>query len=162
MAPSSNDSPHYIAKVFLDEPENIRLSPQLHHERRIALQSLLDDNHFEPTGGFQGPYILHLSVTNGQLVFTVHDDEDAWLTSFGLPIATFHSIIKDYFAICDSYLKTIKTLPPSRIEAIDMGRRGVHDEGAALLRDVLAEKVRMDQDTARRLFTLVCVLHIRV
>jgi uncharacterized protein (UPF0262 family) len=151
-----------ISKVFLDEAENVRLSPQLQHERRLALMNIVDDNHFEPLGGFEGPYILRLSVKRARLVFTIDDEEENFLTSFGLPIAAFHKILKDYFAICDSYLKAIKALPPSRIEAIDMGRRAVHNEGAELLEEMLSRHVRMSQDTARRLFTLVCVLHIRV
>ena len=150
-----------IAKVILEEPSNIRLSPQVEHERRSALFDLLDENHFAPVGDFDGPFILRLAVEGERLVFDVRDEDDRPLTRFGLPTRAMRRIVKDYFLVCDSYFKAIRELSPARIEAIDMGRRGLHNEGADLLRQRLADKVALDTNTARRLFTLVCVLHIR-
>jgi uncharacterized protein (UPF0262 family) len=150
-----------IARVVLDEARNIRLSPQLENERRQALFDLLEDNRFALIGFRHGPYGLALTCDGDRLAFTVTDQEEQPITRFTLPLASMRRVVKDYFLICDSYLSAIKTLPPSRIEAIDMGRRGVHDEGAELLRECLATYVSMDKNTARRLFTLIVVLHIR-
>lgn len=153
--------PQRIAKVYLEEPARVRLSPQVEHERRAALFDLIEDNHFAPVGGFTGPYVVYLRLRDDRLVFDVRDSADRQLTRFALPLRAFRRIIKDYFLVCDSYFKSIKNAPPHRIEAIDMGRRGLHNEGAELLRTRLADKVHIDEDTARRLFTLLCVLHIR-
>lgn len=150
-----------IARVVLDEPTRIRLSPQVEHERRAALYALLEENEFVLVGGHRGPYHLHLRVEGSRLAFDVRDTADRPLTRFILPLQELRRIVKDYFLVCDSYYKSIRTASPSRIESIDMGRRGLHNEGAELLRDGLRDKVSMDGDTARRLFTLVCVLHIR-
>ncbi len=150
-----------IARVMLDEPARVRLSPQVEHERRTALFALLEENQFVPVGDFPGPYHLHLTLDGARLVFDVRDAQDQPLTRFNLPLQELRRIVKDYFLVCDSYYKSIRTASPSRIEAIDMGRRGLHNEGAELLRERLRDKVEMDTDTARRLFTLICVLHIR-
>ena len=147
--------------MVLAGQNRIRLSPTVEHERKAALYDLLQDNKFALKGAFQGPYILHLGNDGERLCFRVCDAIDLQLTRFSLPLATFRSIIKQYFTVCDSYFNAISTLTPSRIEAIDMGRRGLHNEGAELLREWLADKVEMDKNTARRLFTLMCVLHIR-
>ena len=122
---------------------------------------MIENNHFAPLGGFKGPYILHLGVDGERLTFRVCNEEDCLLTCFTLPLGMFRNIIKDYFLVCDSYFKSIKNASPSRIEAIDMGRRALHNEGAELLRSRLSDRVEIDTGTARRLFTLVCVLHIR-
>lgn len=150
-----------IIKVLLEEQNRIRLSPAVEHERRVALYDLLEENRFALKGPFHGPYVLRLANDGERLTFTVCDEIDLQLTRFSLPLATLRSTIKGYFTICESYFNAIRTLTPSRIEAIDMGRRSLHDEGAELLRERLADKVDMDKNTARRLFTLVCVLHIR-
>jgi uncharacterized protein (UPF0262 family) len=150
-----------IKKILLEEQNRIRLSPQVEHERKAALFDLIDENYFAPAGGLRGPYILHLGTDGERLTFRVCDEEDHFLTRFVLPLGIFRSIVKDYFLVCDNYFKSIKTASPSRIEAIDMGRRALHNQGAELLRAKLADKVDIDLDTARRLFTLVCVLHIR-
>jgi uncharacterized protein (UPF0262 family) len=150
-----------IVKIFLEEQNRIRLSPAVDHERRVALFDLLEENKFALKGPFHGPYILRLINDGERLTFTVCDELDLQLTRFSLPLAALRSTIKDYFLICENYFNAIRTLTPSRIEAIDMGRRGVHNEGAELLRERLADKVEMDKNTARRLFTLICVLHIR-
>lgn len=122
---------------------------------------MIEDNHFAPLGQFTGPYILHVGVDGERLTFRVCDENDRLLTRFVLPLRIFRNIVKDYFLVCDSYFKSIKNASPSRIEAIDMGRRALHNEGAELLRSRLSDRVEIDTNTARRLFTLVCVLHIR-
>ncbi|MCG8509381.1 MAG: UPF0262 family protein [Rhodospirillales bacterium] len=150
-----------IADIVLDDDRRIRLSARVAHERRVAIHDLLEDNRFDPIGGFEGPFVLHLSLESGRLIFNVHDKGDEPIVSFSVSLGDFRSLIKDYFTVCESYFDAIKTLAPSQIEAIDMGRRGLHNEGSRLLQDRLADKVTIDLDTARRLFTLLCVLHIR-
>ena len=151
-----------IVRIVIDEPERIRLSATIEQERRSALFDLIEDNNFLLGNGKSGPYVVHLSVEYGRaLRFRVQDQSGTELDSFTLSLSSLHRIIKDYFLICESYVNAIRNLAPSRIEAIDMGRRGLHNEGAELLRERLADKVTMDKDTARRLFTLICVMHIR-
>lgn len=150
-----------IVRIVLEESAHVRLSPAVEHERRAALYDLIEDNHFSLSGPFNGPYVLHLANDGERLNFVVCDDLDLQLTRFSLSLAIMRSVIKEYFLVCESYFSAIKTMTPSRIEAIDMGRRGLHNEGAELLRERLADRVKMDKDTSRRLFTLVCVLHIR-
>ena len=150
-----------IIKLLLEDPAGIRLSPTVEHERRVALYDLLEDNVFAVKGPFHGPYVVHLAGDGERLTFRVCDQLDLQLTRFSVLLGSLRSVIKDYFLICESYFNAIKTLTPSRIEAIDMGRRGLHNEGAERLRENLAPKVDIDKDTARRLFTLICVLHIR-
>lgn len=150
-----------IVNVFLDEHSVIRRSPQVEHERKVAIYDLLEDNRFAPAGDLTGPYTLHLGIEENRLVFDVRDGDDEALTRFTLPLSPFRSIVRDYFMVCESYFKAIKTASPSQIEAIDMGRRGLHNEGSDILRERLASKVDVDRRTARRLFTLICVLHIR-
>lgn len=150
-----------IVNIFLDERSVVRRSPQVEHERKVAIFDLLEENRFAPIGDFSGPYNLHLSIEDNRLVFDVRDSEDNGLTKFTLPTSSFRSIVKDYFMICESYYAAIKKSSPSQIEAIDMGRRGLHNEGADILRERLQGKIDIDVGTARRLFTLICVLHIR-
>ncbi len=154
-----------LIDVVLDERTIVRRSANIEHERKVAVFDLLEENHFAPEGDLKvaskGPYILHLSIEEDRLVFDIHDEADATLTTFSLPTNAFRKLIREYFTVCESYFEAIKTASPSRIEAIDMGRRGLHDDGSVLLRERLAGKVDVDFDTARRLFTLVCVLHIR-
>lgn len=154
------DSQH-IAHIQLDEQSVVRHSPQVDHERKVAIFDLLEDNCFDPADAEPGPYSVLLSITDNRLNFDVRSIADKKLIQFGLPVGSFRRIVKDYFMICDSYYEAIKTATPSQIEAIDMGRRGLHNEGGELLKDHLSEKVMLDTNTARRLFTLVCVLHIR-
>lgn len=150
-----------IVNIFLDERSVVRRSPQVEHERKVAIFDLLEENHFAPIGDFSGPYNLHLGIEDNRLVFDVRDSEDRNLTKFTLPVSSFRSIVKDYFMVCESYFAAIKKSSPSQIEAIDMGRRGLHNEGAQILRDRLEGKIDIDVGTSRRLFTLICVLHIR-
>ncbi|MEQ8195446.1 MAG: UPF0262 family protein [Rhodospirillales bacterium] len=150
-----------ITNVFLDERSVVRRSPQVEHERKAAIYDLIEDNNFSPAGHFDGPFNLHLRIEENRLVFTVCDTQDREMTSFSLSLNTFRSLIREYFMVCESYYQAIKTSSPSKIEAIDMGRRALHNEGANLLRSRLQDKAEIDEQTSRRLFTLVCVLHIR-
>lgn len=155
-----SDTQHII-NIQLDETSVVRLSAQVDHERKVAIFDLLEANHFDPVDLPSGPYSLILGIEDNRLVFDVRSVNDSKLGDFNLPIGTFRRIVKDYFMICDSYFEAIKKSSPSQIEAIDMGRRGLHNEGATILKEKLAGKVDIDENTARRLFTLVCVLHIR-
>ena len=129
-------------------------------ERACAsIYDLLEDNSFAPVDNDSGPYALHLSIQESRLVFDVRREDGTPLTAHLLSLTPFRRIVKDYFLICDSYYKAIRTSTPSQIEAIDMGRRGLHNEGSELLMERLKEKIEIDFDTARRLFTLICVLH---
>jgi uncharacterized protein (UPF0262 family) len=150
-----------ISQLTLDERSIIRRSPQIEHERRVAIYDLVEANTFELIGGPPGPYHVHLGVEEGRLVFDVRDEADAPLCDVHVSLTDLRTIVRDYFLVCESYVNAIKTATASRIEAIDMGRRGLHNEGAEKLHDLLQERVRIDEDTARRLFTLICILHIR-
>ncbi len=151
----------HLVSVHLDEKTVVRRKPEVEHERAVAIYDLLEQNHFAPTGDFRGPYNLHLSISENRLQFDVRDTDDRPLVKVPLPLNSFKSIVRDYFMVCESYYNAIKTASPSQIEAIDMGRRGLHNEGSDLLMERLAGRIEVDRDTARRLFTLICVLHIR-
>ena len=155
------DASRRIANITLDEKSVVRRNPDVEHERAVAIYDLLDDNHFAPDGVDPGPYNLHLAIEESRLLFDIRDETDQPLERVLLPLAPFRRIVKDYFPICDSYFEAIKCASPSRIEAIDMGRRGLHNEGSELLLKRLDGKIETDFDTARRLFTLSCVLHLR-
>ena len=150
-----------IVNIFLDEKSLVRRAAHVEHERKVAVYDLLEDNHFAPVGDDRGPYTLHLLIEDNRLVFDIRTEGGDKLDRFTLPLNSFRKIVKDYFIVCESYFEAIKTAPPSRIEALDMGRRGLHNEGSDILRDRLEGKVDIDKRTARRLFTLICVLHIR-
>lgn len=152
----------HLTRVVLDEKSVLRRKPEVEQERAIAIQDLLDENYFLPLcKGAREPFGLILSLDGDRLVFDIRDDDDTPLLTVPLPLLSFRRLIKDYFIICESYFAAIKTASPAKIEAIDMGRRGLHNEGATLLQDLLSESVEVDLNTARRLFTLVCVLHLR-
>jgi uncharacterized protein (UPF0262 family) len=153
------DTDQRIAKITLDERSVVRRNADIEHERAVAIYDLLEDNAFAPRDHEGGPYALHLSIQEGRLVFDVRREDGTPLTAHLLSLTPFRRIVKDYFLICDSYYKAIRTSTPSQIEAIDMGRRGLHNEGSELLMERLKEKIEIDFDTARRLFTLICVLH---
>ena len=150
-----------LVAVTLDDASIGRAPPDVEHERAVAIYDLLEENVFCPAGGHKGPFRLALSLVDRRLVLDIRSDSDEPLVTHVLSLTPFRRIVKDYFLICESYYAAIKTGSPSRIEAIDMGRRGVHNEGSRLLQERLKGKVEMDFDTARRLFTLVCVLHWR-
>jgi len=161
MDRSDDRSNFRIAELVLDEKTVVRRSPDVEHERKVAIFDLLEENNFAPVGSPGGPYVLHLAIEESRLVFDVKLNGGEPHGRIMLSLTPFRKIIKDYFLICESYYDAIKTAAPAQIEAIDMGRRGLHNEGSQLLKDRLSGKVEMDFDTARRLFTLICVLHIK-
>jgi len=148
-----------LVKITLDEGSIGRSSQDIEHERAVAIYDLIEDNSFAPADHDVGPYALHLSITENRLVFDIRQQDGTPLMAHLLSLTPFRKIVKDYFMICDSYYKAIRTASPTQIEAIDMGRRGLHNEGSELLKERLKEKIDVDFDTARRLFTLICVLH---
>ena len=148
--------------VAIDLDETIgRATTDVEHERAVAIFDLIEENCFEPVGAEGQHYQLKLRLADKRLVFDIRLEDGAPLATHILSLTPFRRIIRDYFLICDSYYAAIRSATPSQIEAIDMGRRGVHNDGSQLLRERLAGKVSIDQDTARRLFTLICVLHWR-
>ncbi len=155
------DQARKLIAVELDDALVVRRSPEVEHERRVAIYDILEDNDFALVEGGSGPYLLSLGVEENRVTFDVRGESDARLARFRLPLTPFRGVIRDYFTICESYYEAIKSATPSRIEAIDVGRRSLHDEGAELLRQRLAARVEVDADTARRLFTLICVLHVK-
>ena len=158
---ATGDDGQRIVNISLDERTVVRRSPEVEHERQVAIFDLLEENTFRPVGDFEGPYNLHLSIAENRLVLDIRTDQDGELTAVNLPLLPFRRIVRDYFTVCESYFEAIKTATPAKIEAIDMGRRGLHNDGSEVLRERLAGRVEVDFDTARRLFTLICVLHIR-
>jgi uncharacterized protein (UPF0262 family) len=161
------DASSRLLQVVLDGEALTRLSPILEADRAQAVADLEAENRFTlcPQGDRTpppGPYILHLSVQEGRLVFDVRNQADAPITALGLALGPFRGLIKDYQMLVDSHMMAVEEGRADRIQAIDMGRRGLHNEGAALLQTRLANKAVIDQETARRLFTLVCVLHTRI
>jgi uncharacterized protein (UPF0262 family) len=150
-----------IAKITLDERSVVRRNADIEHERAVAIFDLLEENSFAPAGEAPGPFHLHLGIEENRLVLDIRSTAEKPIDRVLMPLGPFRGLIKDYFLICESYFKAIRTASPSRIEAIDMGRRALHNEGSELLRERLAERVMVDLNTARRLFTLVCVLHLR-
>jgi len=163
VADTGGSSDARIVEVTLDERSVVRWSAEVEHERNVAIYDLLEDNHFAPRdddGG--GPYKLHLSIEENRLVFDISAAADGReVKRIALPLSGFRSLIKDYFTVCGSYYEAIKRASPRQIEALDMGRRSLHNEGSTLLKERLSDKVAIDLNTARRLFTLICVLHIR-
>lgn len=150
-----------LIDISLDERTVVRRSPEVEHERQVAIFDLLEDNHFTPAGDFQGPFSLCLSIEENRLQLEMKDGNSEAIPTVALPLLPFRRIVKSYFQVCESYFQAIKTATPAKIEAIDMGRRGLHNDGSELLRERLEGKIDIDFDTARRLFTLICVLHIR-
>jgi uncharacterized protein (UPF0262 family) len=152
---------HRLIAVTLDENSIGRSGPDVEHERAVAIYDLLESNSFAPEGGQRGPFKLHLSITGNRLMFDVRRANGTPVMAHLFSLSPLRRIVKDYFMICDSYYAAIRTATAERIEALDMGRRALHDEGSELLMERLKRKVRVDFETARRLFTLICVLHWR-
>jgi len=158
MAEPSN---YRLAGVTLEERTTVRRTREIEHEREIALYDLLEANSFHPVGSKGGPYNLVLGVEENRLVFNIKLTNGEQHGKLILSLAPFRRVIKDYFRQCESYFKAIPDQPASAIEVLDMGRRGLHDEGAQILQERLKGKIEVDFDTARRLFTLICVLHLK-
>ncbi|WP_279482781.1 UPF0262 family protein [Aureimonas sp. SK2] len=149
-----------LIAVDLDETVG-RASADIEHERAVAIFDLIEENHFQPEGLEGERFRLKLALADRRLVFDIADEAGRPLTAHHLSLTPFKRVIRDYFLICDSYYEAIRSSTPSQIEAIDMGRRGIHNDGSDLLRERLSGKITLDKDTARRLFTLICVLHRR-
>jgi uncharacterized protein (UPF0262 family) len=155
-----------LCEVTLDETGLAPPTPEIEQERRVAIFDLVEENRFAlpPRDGRappSGPYRLALSIRDRRLVFELESEEGEKAAAFHLSLTPFNQVVKDYFQICESYFDAVKRLPPSQIEAIDMGRRGIHNEGSRILLERLDGKVATDMATARRLFTLICVLHFK-
>jgi uncharacterized protein (UPF0262 family) len=150
-----------LADIRLDEASLSAQNADAAHERRVAIFDLLEANHFDIVDGPDGPYVLTLSVVDQKLVFDVKLLDGTDVRIFVLSLSPFKRVVRDYFLICESYYQAIRQATPTQIEAIDMGRRGLHNEGSRLLETRLEGKVTLDFDTARRLFTLICALHSR-
>jgi len=156
----TDDAEHRIAEIDIDEAAITSANPDIEDERRIAQFDLLEKNHFV-VDAIPGPYRLKLQVQEQRLGFNITSLKDGSERSHQISLTSFRRLIKDYFMICDSYANAIRHATPTQIEAIDMGRRGLHNEGADLLIERLQGKIEIDHDTARRLFTLICALNQR-
>jgi uncharacterized protein (UPF0262 family) len=150
-----------LVSVNLDDTLSRTFSADVDHERKVAIYDLLESNTFKVEGKDTGPYALNLSIDGTRLVFDITDKSGETCAVIGLALSPLRRIVKDYFGICESYYQAIRTASPSQIETIDMARRGLHNEGSEVLKERLEGKITVDSDTARRLFTLVCVLHWR-
>jgi uncharacterized protein (UPF0262 family) len=159
-SPEVADS-HRLKEVVLDGSLAPSSSPDVEHERKVAIYDLIESNSFRLPERDDGPYVLRLSIAEGRLLLDIANAAGAPCIVIGLALSPFRRIIKDYFMICESYYQAIRTSTPSQIETIDMARRSLHNEGSEILIERLNGKVDVDFDTARRLFTLVCVLHWR-
>ena len=148
-----------LVAITLDETSIKRSNANIEQERELAIYDIVDANSFAVCGRDDGPYTLALGIAEDRLVMTIGNDGGGHVVTHMLSLSPLRSIIKDYFIVCDSYYQAIRTMPPSRIQAIDMGRRALHDEGSRLLVERLDGKVVIDHATARRLFTLICALH---
>ena len=155
------DERRRIVNIFLDDKTLGRRNPEIEHDRAVAIFDLLEDNYFAPVNGELGPFILHLSIKENRLGLLVCDEADNKMFNFDLSLSSFRSVIKDYFLICESYYSAIKIASSSKIQAIDMARRGLHNDGSRILVERLKKFIKIDFDTGRQLFTLLCVLHSR-
>lgn len=155
-----------IARISLDEASIVRRGPEVDHERAVAAYDLIESNRFALADGRSGPYHVRIFVEENRLMLDIRSHAEGGdgepMQTIGLSLGPFRRVIKDYFTLCDSYYAAIRQASPSQIEAIDMGRRSLHNEASELLTERLAGKVELDLDTARRLFTLICALHLRV
>ncbi len=158
---------HRICAITLDDATILWRNPDIEQERRIAMFDLIEENRFRPLRehaddhGYAGPYALHLAVEEGRLVLSIRREDETPFETIILGLARFRRPIRDYFAICDSYYQAIRASTAEQIETVDMARRAIHNDAATMLMERLEGKVELDFDTARRLFTLICVLHIR-
>lgn len=153
-----------ISQIELDDRNLPPPTPEIEQERRVAIFDLIEDNSFSLPARDErvvpdGPYHLALAIRDKRLVFDVSSESGDKAAEFHLSLSPFRQVVKDYYQICESYFTAVKTLPPSQIETIDMARRGIHNEGSRVLQERLEGKAEIDTDTARRLFTLICVLH---
>ncbi len=154
----------HISRIEIDDRNLPPPTPEIDQERKVAIFDLLEENHFDlpkrdDRVAPDGPYAVELSIREKRLVFDVSTETGDKAVEFHLSLSPFRQVVKDYWAICESYFDAVRSLPPSQIETIDMARRGIHNEGARVVQERLEGKADIDTDTARRLFTLICVLH---
>ncbi len=161
MDTESDQSVFRIIKIDLDERSLAPATADIEHERKVAIYDLLEENSFEPIGGGEGPFELYLHYVERRLVFDVRREGGEPIGQVHLSMTPFRKIIKDYFMLCESYYDAIRNAAPAQIETIDMARRSMHNEGSEILRERLDEKIVLDLNTARRLFTLICSFHMR-
>ena len=158
-------SPHRLVRIELDEACAPRRSAETEHERAIAIYDILEENSFALVdadgGSLDGPFHLYLRAESRHIRFDIRADDDSELSQFYMALGPLRRVMRDYFHVCDTYYEAIRTKSPSQIQAIDMGRRALHNEGADILRSRLDGKVTTDEMTSRRLFTLICVLQAR-
>ena len=154
-------NPMRIVKIELDERSLARATADIEHERKVAVYDLLEENCFEPVGAGDGPFELRLSIVERRLVFEVRREGGEPVGQVHLSMTPFRKIIKDYFMLCESYYDAIRNAAPAQIETVDMARRSMHNEGSDILRERLQDKIHLDENTARRLFTLICSFHLR-
>lgn len=150
-----------ISEIALDEHSVLRRAPEIEREREVAISDLLADNHFAPAGSSGGPYHLTLSIAENRLIFSIRHEAGGAAGKIVLSLTPFRRVVRDYFLICESYYAALQDGNLPKVEALDMGRRGVHNEGSTLLAEKLIGKVDVDFETARRLFTLISVLHLK-
>jgi uncharacterized protein (UPF0262 family) len=155
------DGDHYIAELHIDAESLPATSAEMEHERRVAIFDLLEVNEFKPADSESGPYVVNLKLADNRLVLDIQRSNGMPRGEFSLSMSPFKRIVKDYFMICESYHNAIRTATSAQIEAIDMGRRGLHNEGSRLLTDSLRNSIEIDFNTSRRFFTLICALHRR-
>ena len=159
MDAAADKPPGRLIEVVLDEASIARSTADVEHERAVAIYDLIEGNSFVPVGHGGGPYRLKIALIEKRLVLEITEADGGQVVTHILSLTPFRKVVKDYFMICESYYEAIRKSTPSQIEAIDMGRRGLHNEGSRILQDRLADKIETDFDTARRLFTLICALH---
>lgn len=150
-----------IVRIELDERSLARATADIEHERKVAIYDLLEENRFSPVGAGDGPFELYLSIVERRLLFDVRREGGDALGQVHLSMTPFRKIIKDYFMLCESYYDAIRNAAPAQIETVDMARRAMHNEGSDILAERLKDKIRLDENTARRLFTLICSFHMR-
>lgn len=150
-----------ISKIELDERSIVHWNADIDHERKVAIFDLLEGNSFDPKSGPKGPYRLDIRIEENRLVLDIQTEDGKPVDVINIRFVIFRKIIREYFTVCESYFSAIKSASPSQIEAIDVGRRALHDEGSDLLRERMAQQVEIDLNTARRLFTLICVVTLR-
>lgn len=160
-----NNSLNRICQIELDEKSIIRRSTEIEHERRVAIFDLLETNHFAPKiplpNDYPGPFHVTLRMEDNRLAIELKTQDKQDLSKIVIPLSPLRRLIKEYFIVCDSYYSAINIAPPRQLEAIDLGRRSLHNEGSQILQDRCSDKLDIDFETARRLFTLICVLQIR-
>jgi uncharacterized protein (UPF0262 family) len=159
LPPAPERSRSRLIAIVLDQATIGRSNANIDHEREVAIYDILDANSFAVAGRDDGPYKLALSIAEDRLVLSIGNETAEALVTHMLSLTSLRRVIKDYFAVCDTYYNAIRSAPPSRIQSIDMGRRALHDEGSRILVERLKGKIDVDHDTARRLFTLICALH---